>query len=360
LLFQCRDRELQDKNTSTKTGTGGNLKLPDDVLIHVSFASKTTTFSKLADHMKAESFSDVVQHYLMAVAVPVVRQDKQTFRIFKDKTYELVIEIVNPEDNPARKAFRSETNMNDWELQKMIFNNKTVTAYDVSGRVIFSHENNNNVFFNRLIEKIFSDPYFGSHVNIGNALFKVSGGTENYVDPKLKDFFLSKAAEVIRKDNYLIFKENITDAMKHWGAGNIDTQSRFKARGNSSPHFEQPDTGGEGGSNYPSIDQTLNMISEQVDSWQQQKNVADIKTYSVMDSVNNKITAEVTYAGEEQVLGITNFNVADDPQRTLKTEYTQDFETNPVYDVDLITHSSTEYSDVQIINTLKTPDNENN
>ena len=349
LLFSCKADLVTDQTNDTESKVR---QLPEDVLMQVSFSSKTTTYTKLADEAAKDGLDEDAKHFVMSAAVPVVRQDKQLFRIFKDSTYELTIDIENPDFNPAREAFRDETVRNDWELGKLIINSSTITAYDVSGGVIFTEDNSQNPFFNRLVEKIMSDDYFASHVNIGNALFRVSGGAENYLDPKLKSFFLSAEATTSRQDEFLIFKENISEKMRHWG----HPITRNHKLTTPSFHHESLSLRAKGDSTVSyTLDETQQMIEDRVSSWNAGKDESLINVYTAIDSTKNELSAEVTYAGDEQVLGLTFYELKNDEDKTIKTAYTEDYETNPTYDLDMINVESIEYSDVQIINPLKRP-----
>ena len=330
------------KTTTTKRNT----ELPEDVLMQVSFKSKTTTYTKLADEADRNGLDEDAKHFVLAAAVPTVRKDKQLFRIYKNGTYSLIIDIETPEFNPARQAFRNEFKRNDWELGRIIINSETITAYDMVGGVIFSDDNSHNPFFNRLIDKVISDDEFASSVNIGNALFTVSGGAENYTDSKLKSFFISPNATISSQDGFVIIEENTEDKMRFWGSHTTSNDdSNYRSVTSNSVKFSANAT------QEHSLDETQKMINDTITKWNSGKNPNDIHVYKAIDTVSNTLAAEVTYAGQEQVLGLTFFEVNDDEQKTLKTCYTEDYETSPVYDLDMINVESIEYSDVQIINT---------
>lgn len=351
LLVSCvQDFDYYERKTTDKSAK----RLPEEVLIQLSFKTKTTTYSKLADDLDQDNLDEDTKHFVLAAAVPIVRKDNHLFRIYKDGTYSLIIEIETPDFNPAREAFRNEFSRNDWELGRISIDNKTFTAFDTSGQVIFSDDNSNNPFFNRLVDKIMSDDDFASKVNIGNGLFTVSAGAENFLDPKLKPFFVGPNANTSSFDGFIIIEENVEDKMNHWGNINIPSpeitplkprNGMLKAKASTIQEY--------------SLDDTQQMINDTVSKWNAGKNTADIHVYKAIDTVSNTLAAEVTYAGNEQVLGLTFYEVNDDEQKTIKTAYTEDYETNPVYDLDMVNVESVEYSDVQIINTKKNNDDEN-
>ena len=342
------------EHTKIKTTAKKAIEIPENVLMQVRFNSKTTTYTKLAEEADEDGLDEDAKHFVMAAAVPIVRKDNHLFRIYKNGTYSLNIEIETPDFNPAREAFRNEFNRNEWELGRISIDNETITAFDTSGQVIFSDDNSNNPFFDRLVDKIMSDDDFASKVNIGNGLFTVSAGAENFLDPKLKPFFVGPNANTSSFDGFIIIEENVEDKMNHWGNINIPSpeitslkprNGMLKAKASTIQEY--------------SLDDTQQMINDTVSKWNAGKNTADIHVYKAIDTVSNALAAEVTYAGNEQVLGLTFYEVNDDEQKTIKTAYTEDYETNPVYDLDMVNVESVEYSDVQIINTKKNNTDEN-
>ena len=224
-----------------------------------------------------------------------------------------------------------------------------ISSYDLAGREIISVPNEQHKMFDRVIDKMFSDADFAKRVNIANAFFRLSGGTENYLDPELRSFFVSDQAKYSTKDGFTTVEVRIVDQLKHTGV--IDQMPPPPKQPPMLSNYEEGDK-----DQTHTTEETLEMIKERAEADAAGRDVSQLKTYTVMDSTKNEIKAEVTYAGEEQVLGITFYEVGDDPQRTVKTEYTEQFNTNRAYDLDLTTKISTEYSDVHIINKFKTPE----
>lgn len=320
------------------------LVVPEDVMVYMEFKSKATMVIEPAEHVDQSKLTADQQHVVISGRVPMITEKRQIFQIMKDKSYRLVIETLEPKSNPARVAFRGEVRMNDWELKRIIIDPNKVTAYDLSGQVIFTAPNDDKIF-SRLIDKLFSDPDFAQRVNIGNALFRLSGGTENYLDPKLRSFFVSGAAKYSTRDGLTVLEERLVDQLQMMGlplpAPKPPVISAY-----------DPSQGDKDQTHTP--EETFEMIKGRVEEDAAQRDASQLKTYTVMDSTENKIAAEATYAGEEQVLAVTFYEVADDPQRTIKTEYTEKFGNNRAHDLDVVTKVSTEYSDVHIVDKFKT------
>lgn len=342
----CHENEISSE--VPEDNTSGLKAVAENVLMQVSFESETTSFSQVPEGDDLSDRSEDVKHFVMTRAVPLIKKDKQIFTIYKDRSYDLIIHILNPGSNPMREAFREETMMNDWELQKIVINQHTITGYDGSGGQLFSEDNSQNPFFNALINKIFSDEYFASHVNIGNALFQVSGGAENYLDPKLRSFFVEPNAELTDFEGFLMIKQNIVDALGQWGAY---TQDEPSPTSQLRTHVKDPED--ESPEASYTLEETAQMIEQRAQQELAQRNPDDLNNITAIDKEKSELSAEVVHAGNEQVLSISTYEVDDDEQKTVKTKYTEHFETDPVHDVDLIHVESTTYSNVNVVNTLK-------
>lgn len=317
--------------------------------MQVSFTAETVRFTKLAEHVDAASLSEDASRNVALRSVPVITREKQVLVISRDGNFELTIDKLEPEHNPAREAFRQETSMQPWEIHKVVITNSSVKGYDGNGSVIIHSDNPQHLYVTRLAERINSDPYFASHVNIANALFNVSAKATNYTDPELRKFFAVNDTRYERENQFLIVKQNAVSLMKHWGSVLSPSSQTFRKRNSSSSAREYP----EDASYTPEETMNMNMMQENIDGILGQRNPHDIEVITAIDTVNNKIDAEVIMTSDGQVLSMTSYVSSSDEQATIEVAYTESFETDPILDVDLLNVESTTFSEVEIINNIE-------
>ncbi len=289
-----------------------------------------------------------VKAHVLRKGVPIVSKEQNTFTIYKDGRYQLEVNILNPDYNPARDAFRQEDRMQDWELQRILIDEKSITGFDGTGKVIMSHSNEGNPYFSRLVTKIMTDDYFAKHVNIGNALFRVSSGAENFLDPKLRDFFLDKDTKFEEYEGFLMVRQNAGKTKRLWG----DVLSGGNPVARVAPIAPRDYDLMDPNSSF-SPEETKQQIQEDVDFELNQRNVDQVEIITAIDLADSTITAEAYHYGEEQIIHASTLEDAQNGIHSLETIYTEDFEFDNYTKTELINIESIEFSDVQIVNTLQ-------